>query len=99
MTTYKARSKRAAASSTMFLGGLLAASLKGREATRVTSAPGGPSGLSRADWKQVVFGVRDAFGDKHLPTLAAGVTYFAILAFFPLLAALIFESHCLVFGL
>ena len=80
----------------MFLGGLLAASLKGREATLVTSAPGGPSSLSKADWKQVVFGVRDAFGDKHLPTLAAGVTYFAILAFFPLLAAIVAISAVLI---
>lgn len=71
------------------LAGTLAAGLKRRQHLDVVhpSAHGNPVRLSGKDWKTALIGTKNALGDKHLPTLAAGVAYYSILALFPFLAA------------
>ena len=48
-----------------------------------------PAELSIKDWKRALIETKNALGNKNLPILAAGVTYFSTLAFFPLVAALV----------
>ena len=48
-----------------------------------------PAELSKTDWKKALLETKNALGDKNIPILAAGVTYFSTLAFFPLVAALV----------
>ena len=70
--------------------GAAAASLKPRR--RVTgkhATEGTPIKLSGAEWRTVFGEVKNAVGSKNLPTLAAGVAYYATLAFFPFLAAMV----------
>lgn len=82
---------------TVVLIGLLVAGLKRRQHANVTTAPnGGPIGFSKSDWKSVAIGVKDSVGQKNLPTLAAGVAYYLILALFPTLAAAVAISALLI---
>ena len=46
-----------------------------------------PSQFSLKDWKQALVAVKNAFKNRHLSMLAAGVAYYSTLAFFPLMAA------------
>lgn len=48
-----------------------------------------PRELTKADWKQALKETKAALSDKNIPMLAAGVAFFATLAFFPSLAALV----------
>ncbi len=68
--------------------GLVSASLKTRQfSSALDMEHGGPSRLSRGDWWRALNETRKALGSKHLSTLAAGVAYYSVLAFFPFLAA------------
>ena len=55
-----------------------------------------PMKLSRNDWKVALFGTKDALGDKNLPSFAAGIAYYSVLAFFPFLAALVAVSALVI---
>lgn len=46
-----------------------------------------PTGFNFNDWRIVLLETKEAIGDKNLSMLAAGVAYFATLAFFPLVVA------------
>lgn len=46
-----------------------------------------PTQLSFRDWRHALLGAKQAFGNKNLPVLAAGVAYFSTLSFFPMFAA------------
>ena len=48
-----------------------------------------PLELSKTDYKAALSETKSALQDKNLPMLAAGVAFFATLAFFPTLAALV----------
>lgn len=79
------------------VAGVVAASLRRREVVNVTSAPSvGPTRLSLAEWKSVLNSTRKSLSKKNLPTLAAGVAYYATLAFFPMLAAAVAISALLI---
>lgn len=72
------------------LAGILAAGFKTRQ--HITnggshSSSVTPTQLSRNDWKAVLTGTFHTLSSKSIPTLAAGVAYYSVLAFFPALAA------------
>lgn len=46
-----------------------------------------PTGFDFNDWRIVLLETKEAIGNKNLSMLAAGVAYFATLAFFPLIVA------------
>lgn len=48
-----------------------------------------PKQLSWGDWKQALNETKSALSDKNLPMLAAGVAFYATLAFFPTVAAFV----------
>lgn len=54
-----------------------------------TQQASNPTELSKNDWKEALKETKAALGDKNIPMLAAGVAFFAVLAFFPTLAALV----------
>ena len=84
----KSKGKQVAITSALI--GIAAASVKARQHVQAEhSAEASPLKLSKSDWKAVFTGTKDAIGTKNLPTLAAGVAYYATLAFFPFLAAIV----------
>lgn len=48
-----------------------------------------PKDLSWKSWKQALIETKDALNDKNLSMYAAGIAYFGVLAFFPLVAAIV----------
>ena len=48
-----------------------------------------PSDFSLKNWKTVLLETKNAIKDKNIGILAAGIAYFATLAFFPLMAGLV----------
>lgn len=46
-----------------------------------------PTDLSLKDWKSALLETKNAFKDKNLTMIAAGISYYASLAFFPAIAA------------
>lgn len=82
------------------IASLLAATIKTRHLIGIEETAEPASGrqfnFSRGDWKRVLIGIKDALGKKHLPALAAGVAYYATLAFFPFLAATVAVSALLI---
>lgn len=79
------------------LSGLMVAGFKKRQVAKVTLTPAaGPARLSRTEWKRVLIGTKNSLGSKNLPTLAAGIAYYAILAFFPMLAAAVAIAALLI---
>lgn len=75
------------------IAGFVAASLQTRRLAEAAEdldiAPEGTFTMSKSNLKKVATGVKDAIGEKRLSALAAGVAYYATLAFFPLLAAIV----------
>ena len=79
------------------LVGVAGASVKTRQRMKgVQTAHATPFKLTWGEWKQVLGGTKDAMGDKNLPTLAAGVAYYATLALFPFLAAAVAIAALLI---
>lgn len=80
--------------------GVAAASVKTRrlaeQAEEGDASPEGSVRLSPGGVKQVATGTLEAFGEKNLSTLAAGVAYYSTLAFFPLLAAAVAIAALLI---
>lgn len=48
-----------------------------------------PTDLSAESWKKALLETKDALGNKNLTMYAAGIAYFGVLAFFPLVAAIV----------
>lgn len=67
-----------------YIGGLLA--LEGSERRKAVTSP---HLFTMHDWKVVLLEARISLRDKKIPILAAGSAFFASLAFFPMLAAII----------
>lgn len=69
--------------------GLLVAVLLARQVTKTANVElaSTPKDLSWASWKKAILKTKDAFGNKNLGMLAAGIAYGGTLAFFPLVVA------------
>lgn len=92
---YPKKSKQVALAGALV--GVAAASVKTRQHIEAThAAHASPFKLSLRDWKNVAIGTKDALGSKNLPTLAAGVAYYATLALFPFLAAAVAIAALLI---
>ncbi|WP_164516451.1 YhjD/YihY/BrkB family envelope integrity protein [Minwuia thermotolerans] len=48
-----------------------------------------PAGFGRDDWSSILSRVKDRIGQDNLSLIAAGVAFFAMLALFPAIAALV----------
>lgn len=55
-----------------------------------------PNGFNFNDWRIVLLETKDAVGHKNLSMLAAGVAFFATLAFFPLVVAVVALSSLVI---
>ena len=81
--------------------GIVAASVKRRDFSHLLEvihdkAPLKPHELGVRDWKTVFVAAFHSLADKNLRTLGAGVAYYSVLAFFPMVAAAVAISALLI---
>lgn len=80
----------------LIVAGVKGRKLHGDDQQNFSGESRNPFSLSRAELKGVFGGTIKAMGGKHLPTLAAGVAYYATLALFPMLAAIVAIAALLI---